>query len=221
VNVEKSLSLFSHRRRDDRSDDDDVRRRARATETVGESQRPRLGGSFRRRVGGVRVSRGLRLPRGDDDEAAAARLHERGREGLGRVLQRADEEIVQRIPVLERRLLDGCAALPAADDVHEPVHPSEAGDDAVHPCTRRRGIEEVDCGGVRLDAELACQRVERLLLASAEREADSLLGEDTNDARAETAPGARDRDHAFRRHARSLRSRGGLVDRMASFRQSS
>src|SRR5206468_3615185 len=161
----------------------------------------------------------LRLSGRYDDEAAVPARHEPAREGLSRVLQRADQEILEYVPVLERGLLDRRSPSPSADEVDEPVHLPEALGDPFGPRSGRPGIEQVDLRCVDFAFDARGELVERSLVTSAEREAGSALGEAPRHGRAEVSTGACDRDDRSGRHDRSLRS--WTASRIACPRQSS
>ena len=65
-------------------------------------------------------------------------------EGAGRVLDGADQQVVEQVPVGERRLVQRLPAAPAADQVDEPVDPPEALDQRRAPAARRLLVEQVD-----------------------------------------------------------------------------
>ena len=130
------------------------------------------------------------------------------RERLRRVLDGAHEERAQEVPVLERRLLDRRAAAPAADEVDEPVDAAVVPrGEIVGPRLRRRGVEEVDDVGLDRRLDLRRERVEALLVATADARARAVLRESPDDGRAEIACAAGDSDHASVervRHAATL-----------------
>ena len=99
------------------------------------------------------------------------------RERLGGVLQRADEQRAQDVPVLERRLLDGRAAAPAADEMDEPVDVAVARGEVVRPAPRRRRVEQVDDVGVDRRLDLGGELVEALSVAPAHARPRAHLGE--------------------------------------------
>ncbi len=121
---------------------------------------------------GVRMRWRLRLSRRNEDEPSAPALHQRRRERLRRVLNRSDEERAEEVPVLERCLLDGGAAAPAADEVDEPVHSTAVpGGQICCPRFRRNGIEEIDDVGLDRRVDLRRESVESFLIASADTRA--------------------------------------------------
>jgi hypothetical protein len=132
---------------------------------VGEGQR--LGRRLGRAVGHVVPARPRRLRRRHDDDAALARL-QRGQEGAGRVLQGADEQIVQRVPRRGVR-----AGAPAADEVHERVDALER----PRPPLRRGGVEQVDLA-LRRRGDGVAGRLEEADDMGAERPAGPRDGDD-------------------------------------------
>ena len=113
-----------HRRRQDRVDDDDVGGRRRPLERIRERERPCLRRRLRRRIGGVRPARCLRLGRGDEREAAVAALRQGAVEGARRVLERPHEQVVEPLVVVHVEALDRIAAAPAADEMERGRRPS-------------------------------------------------------------------------------------------------
>ena len=152
----------------------------------------------------------LRLAGGDHDDATALAREQVGRERLSRVHQRADEQRLEEVPVLERRLLDRRAAAPAADQVDEAVDRTEAIHDPVGPRASRVGIDEVDRSGVDLATRLGCKRLERLQSPSAEGEPRTSGGEAPHDGRPEVPAGSGEGDDASCQRV-ALRAVGGHV----------
>ena len=105
-------------------------------EAVGEGEGPGLGGRLGRGVGGVGVGGRLGLLGGDEDEAAVGGGDELVVEGAGGVLDGADQEVVQEVPVGERRLVQRLSAAPAADQVQRGRRPGRSARPA--PRTRPR-----------------------------------------------------------------------------------
>ena len=119
VKVGKVLAgaLLTHPLGEDRVDDDDVGGGAGAFEAVGEGQRPRLGRGLGRCVGGVGVRRRLRLLGGDEDEATvllASRASWKARVVCWTV---RISEVVEDVPIGERRLAQRLSPTPATDQV--------------------------------------------------------------------------------------------------------
>ena len=65
-------------------------------------------------------------------------------EGAGGVLDGADQQVVQQVPVGERRLVQRLPATPAADQVQQAVDPAEALEQRRAPGPRRLLVEQVD-----------------------------------------------------------------------------
>ena len=85
-------------------------------------------------------------------------------EGAGRVLDGADQQVVEQVPVRERRLVQRLPAAPAADQVQQAVDPAEALDQRRAPGPRRLLVEQVDGAPVPAlgrQPELGADRVER------------------------------------------------------------
>ncbi len=137
-------ALLSHPRGEDRVDDDHVGGRGGAFEAVGKGQGPGLGGGLRGRVGRVRVGGRLSLLGGDEDEAAVLAGEQRVVEGTRRVLHGADQQVVQQVPVGERRLVQRLPAAPAPDQVRQRVDPAEALEERRAPLPGRPLVEQVD-----------------------------------------------------------------------------
>ena len=157
---------LAHLRGEDRVDDDDVGGRAGALEAVGEGQGPGLGRGLRRGVDRVVVGGVLGLLGGDEDEAAVIAGGQRVVEAAGRVLDGADQQVVEEVPVLQRLVVQRLAALPAADQVDEAVDLAEALDERLAPAAGGVGVEQVDDPPVPAllgDAGLGGDRVEALL----------------------------------------------------------
>ena len=88
-------------------------------------------------------------------------------EGAGGVLDGANEEVVEEVPVGERRLVQGLSPAPAADEVDEGVDPAEALDEGGAPGARGVLVEEVDGATVPAvlgDGQLRGERVEGALV---------------------------------------------------------
>ncbi len=89
-------------------------------------------------------------------------------EGTGRVLDGADQQVVQQLPVLERGLVQRLAATPAPDQVDEPVDPAEALGEPRAPLAGRVLVQQIDLATVPApgrQAQLGAERVECLLAA--------------------------------------------------------
>ena len=88
--------------------------------------------------------------------------------GARGVLDGADEQVVEEVPVGERRLVQRLSAAPAADQVDEPVDPPEALDQRRAPAVHGVLVEQVDGAAVPAlggDAEARTDRVEQPLVA--------------------------------------------------------
>ena len=142
----------------------------------------------------------LRLRGGDQHEAPVVARRQGVVEGAGRVLDGADQQVVQQLVVGERRLGERLAAPPAADQVHEAVDARRtARADRVAHSRAASLVEQVDDAGVEAlvgEVELVAERVQPLLrrgrsAASVAPAAASRL----RHRRAEPAGGAGDRDH--------------------------
>ena len=119
-------------------------------------------------------------------------------EGAGGVLDGADQQVVQQVPVGERRLVQRLSPAPAADQVDEPVDPAEALDQRRAPAARRVLVEQVDRAPVpALGRDRARrERVERLLVAVGPGDGRPGLGQPRRHQRPQPAADAGDRDHA-------------------------
>ena len=92
-------------------------------------------------------------------------------ERLRRVLVRPDEEILEAVPVLGRRLLDLRACPPAADQVDEPVEvPVPLGDPVRPPCVAaasRKSTDALSTSPLTLDASASSSSRRLPAIASA------------------------------------------------------
>ena len=126
----------------------------------------------------------------------AASRSQKARRGVD---DRAHEQVVQPLVVVEGRGRQRLAPLPAADQVQEAVDAAEALLERRGPLARGPLVEQVDDPGVDpvgVEAEVGDERVEDRLVAVGERQRGAGLGEPGGDDRAEPAAGAGDRDHA-------------------------
>ena len=169
-------------------------------EAVGERERPRLRGGLCRGVGRVRMGRRLRLPGRDERRSGRAHSPSRRGERLRGVLNRADEQRAQEVPVLERRVLDRSASAPAADEVDEtvdvPVLLAERGG----PAACRFWVEQVDDVGLDSAPDLVRERLESSPVATRRRRARRPR------RRAGERPSGRDCRRRRRRRSRGLSS---------------
>ncbi len=136
-------------------------------------------------------------------------------EGAGRVLDGADQQVVQQLPVGERRLVQRLSPAPAADQVDEPVDPAEALDQRRAPGARGVLVEQVDGAPVPAlgrKAQVGGDRVERLLGAIGAGNRRAGLGELLGDERPEAAADSGDRDYAVIKHERIISGiRNGIL----------
>jgi hypothetical protein len=111
------------------------------------------------------------------------------------MLEGANEQAAEEVPVLERGVLDWSAPAPAADEVDEPVDPFVTLAEIVGPTARRDGIEEVDDGRLDGRADIGSQHLERVRVAPRHREQRSRVREAAYDGRAEVPATAGHGEH--------------------------
>jgi hypothetical protein len=125
-------------------------------------------------------------------------------EGAGRVLEGADEEIVQEGPVLERRLVQRLSPAPAADEVEEAVDAAEALDEGGAPAAGRVLVEQVDRAPIPAlgrQAKINGEGVECLLTALGPGDDRPFRRQPLGNHRAKAAADASDRNYPALKHA--------------------
>jgi hypothetical protein len=96
-------------------------------------------------------------------KAAMLARRQRFIEGAAGVDQRADEQVVEELVVVERRRRKRLPALPAADEMGEAVDLAEALAERLGPADRRVLVEQVDdlrVKAVLTDVELSGEGIE-------------------------------------------------------------
>ena len=113
---------------------------------------------------------------------------------LASLLNRADEQALQELPVLERRLLDRLAPPPSTHEVNQAVHATVTPDDVPRPRARRPASRRSTTRSCP-PRSAALRALQRCLFPSPERERRPALSKSSDDDRAQIPTGACDGDH--------------------------